>query len=481
MKLGVCLFHLFTLVSSLLIGSSAEKEPAVHQGQLENGVLYWIHPYTSCEHMTTIKVIWKVEEQIDSYGTEIPYADTEELISFFEFCRDKIHPQSESVGIIVVGDFNGDDVHQACEEAFSEIGLNPLKERLQGVHIGGKPDCAHVEVSLYYPTPLLESKSLEGLKKQWRVFFLQRLLTQKVQQMLYVSNAVSIPAFESNFCLPGQGFVFRAQCGLDNCLKVLSTYLAALRDIKKTGIDPEEFVALQKESEKKIESLLKSPPAAAFLTNYYTDQFILGMKLPDYKSYATMSQAVVRSLLLKEVEETLGELIQEENRTITVVGPLQIEESRKQLLEIASGVFTGSGFDNDPFASLPVTEEERKHIRYIIETVGKTSAIMLPFHAETLEDLGQRVQHVHPLRFLETIFVDPYLKKCMASIRDSFFKWRNFLAGFSKRIEEEHANDHVIPYLMGFCKRVKADPDQVRVLVQKKQWEALVAYLIEGS
>ncbi|MGH7889447.1 MAG: hypothetical protein ACRENF_02730, partial [Thermodesulfobacteriota bacterium] len=95
------------------------------------------------------------------------------------------------------------------------------------------------------------------------------------------------------------------------------------------------------------------------------------------------------------------------------------------------------------------------------------------------------VQGVHPLRFLGTIFSSSYLKKCMVGVKDSYFTWKCFMngqgntPGFLKKCEREYKNSNMLPYVVSFCQIVKAHPDQVRSLIEKREFEKLVEYLVK--
>ncbi len=101
--------------------------------------------------------------------------------------------------------------------------------------------------------------------------------------------------------------------------------------------------------------------------------------------------------------------------------------------------------------------------------------------------LGNKVQHVHPFKFLEIVLNTPHLKQSMLIVEDGFLnlKWRGFFdgtsqsPGFSAKCEREYARDNLAPYIVGFCQTVKANPEQVRFFVEKKEWENLVRFLVK--
>ena len=60
-----------------------------------------------------------------------------------------------------------------------------------------------------------------------------------------------------------------------------------------------------------------------------------------------------------------------------------------------------------------------------------------------------------------------------------FFNGSDHSPGFITKCEREFAKDNLDPYIVGFCQAVKANPEQVRFFVEKKEWEKLVRFLIK--
>jgi hypothetical protein len=130
------------------------------------------------------------------------------------------------------------------------------------------------------------------------------------------------------------------------------------------------------------------------------------------------------------------------------------------------------------FFGLPITKEEKKTIAKIIQTMASKNEIMLLFEKRSLERKGKMIENVHPLRFLEVIFSDEELKSCLRSIQKSHFKWGHFIDGLARRLEEEAEKGNLFPYLNAFCQSIRANNEAVLHLAKKKDWEALVVYLL---
>ena len=116
----------------------------------------------------------------------------------------------------------------------------------------------------------------------------------------------------------------------------------------------------------------------------------------------------------------------------------------------------------------------------IISTMAENNVITLAFKRSELDHLGKKIHHVHPMRFLGTVFSNPYLKKCMEEIADSHFKWNGFIDGFGARMDGEADRHNLHRYARGLCKAIKADHDLVAPYIDHRNWEGLVKHLIRN-
>lgn len=142
-------------------------------------------------------------------------------------------------------------------------------------------------------------------------------------------------------------------------------------------------------------------------------------------------------------------------------------------------------YATDAYEKLSITKADAETIYEIIDTLGSSGLWKLYKIEDDMVELGTQIQHVHPLKFLEVVFTDPHLKDCMVKTEDSFFKWRGFMKGSGKspgfiaKCEREYDKDNFAPYIDDFCKAVKADPEQVRDLIERKKWETLIRILLK--
>jgi hypothetical protein len=130
------------------------------------------------------------------------------------------------------------------------------------------------------------------------------------------------------------------------------------------------------------------------------------------------------------------------------------------------------------FAKLTITDEEKRMMREVIQTVGRGSEIKLGMMYLSLSKKRAQLMHIHPLRSLATQITDEYTKQCLGKLLDHSMKRDNYLSDFSSKMKEEGAKDNVLKYVDGFCKEVKANPIQVRMYITHQEYEKLIRYLI---
>jgi hypothetical protein len=128
----------------------------------------------------------------------------------------------------------------------------------------------------------------------------------------------------------------------------------------------------------------------------------------------------------------------------------------------------------------PVTADEKQDIGFIVNTLGMSSVTKIAKNKSSLKSAGNRVNHVHPLRFLMTIFLDDRMKASMQSLQKRSLMWDEFISGLKKSLYEEAARDNMkVEYVQDFSATLKLSFEQVYPYVQQERWEQLVKALIQ--
>ncbi len=132
------------------------------------------------------------------------------------------------------------------------------------------------------------------------------------------------------------------------------------------------------------------------------------------------------------------------------------------------------------YQELPCTDQDQAIIGEIITTMSENGKLSLLFMQSHLKQLGAEINHVHPLKFLSTIFANPRLKTCMNSVYDDYFKRNGFLEGLGPSLTNEADKGKLDQYAEEFAQEVKVPVEGVRKFFQSRNWEEFVRYLMEN-
>jgi len=133
------------------------------------------------------------------------------------------------------------------------------------------------------------------------------------------------------------------------------------------------------------------------------------------------------------------------------------------------------------YESLFISIEDKQNINSLLMTMADNGVFKLLFEKKRLERIGHKISHVHPMRFLGTVFSDPRLVRCMYSIRRSGFKWDGFIDGFSERFKKEIKANNINKYIPGFAEMLDLKQADIQAYVNYKDFEGLVLYLMEKT
>jgi len=127
-----------------------------------------------------------------------------------------------------------------------------------------------------------------------------------------------------------------------------------------------------------------------------------------------------------------------------------------------------------------VTSKEKEDIRYILTTLATNGWVDLMNKQSALEKVGDRIDHLHPLRFLMTVFTDEELKGCVHAIRDRNRIWKEFFGPMTKTMDgESDRNNMKKEFVQDFAKKVRVDAHLLIPQVQSRQWNELMDTLLK--
>jgi hypothetical protein len=117
----------------------------------------------------------------------------------------------------------------------------------------------------------------------------------------------------------------------------------------------------------------------------------------------------------------------------------------------------------------PLTEEDKKNINYMINTLSGRSMFGLLAVKSDLEAAGEATDHINPLTHLQYIFSDPELKAKTKNI--GRVAWKRYVSDFgdalSQAKEEGKINDEI---LKEFAGKVNVSYDVLKPLYDEEDW-----------
>ena len=127
-----------------------------------------------------------------------------------------------------------------------------------------------------------------------------------------------------------------------------------------------------------------------------------------------------------------------------------------------------------------VTEPEKKDLTYIVTSLANDSLISLGTSKSSLKKAGDRIDHIHPFRFLMTVFTDEKLKAGAHAIRDrGGWVWEGFIDGLTGSLKEEAARLNLLQFAPDFAQKVKIDLALILPSLEQGKMTEFVNVLID--
>jgi hypothetical protein len=127
-----------------------------------------------------------------------------------------------------------------------------------------------------------------------------------------------------------------------------------------------------------------------------------------------------------------------------------------------------------------VTKSEKKDIAYIVTTLAYDSLLSIGTSASSLKETKKRIIHIHPFRFLMTVFTDEKLKAGIHAIRDrGGWIWSGFIDGLEGSLNEEAGRKNLLQFAPDFAKKVHINVELIMPSLQQGKWGDFVNILID--
>lgn len=126
-----------------------------------------------------------------------------------------------------------------------------------------------------------------------------------------------------------------------------------------------------------------------------------------------------------------------------------------------------------------LTHTEKKDLHYLITSLANDSLISIAIHRSNLEHAGDRIEHLHPLRFLLTVFADEELKVGLRNIRSRGWIWGDFLGGLKQSLITEASIGNIQKeHIQDFAAKLELDPQYLLPAIDRHQWDEFIEILI---
>jgi hypothetical protein len=127
-----------------------------------------------------------------------------------------------------------------------------------------------------------------------------------------------------------------------------------------------------------------------------------------------------------------------------------------------------------------VTKDEREEISFLICTMGYKSLPKIWQERSALKRAGDKIDHIHPLRFLMCIFSDEEMKAAMSNLKGRDFVWGEFKKGLFNTLAIESENENMSrDFIEDFAKKIDVDSHLILRPLQNKKWEEFITILIK--
>lgn len=130
---------------------------------------------------------------------------------------------------------------------------------------------------------------------------------------------------------------------------------------------------------------------------------------------------------------------------------------------------------------IKATKRDKEDISYIVTTLGRSSLKKIWDAESSLKKAGDRIDHLHPLRFLAHVFSDEETKVGLLQIKErGGIPSKKFFGNLYDTLSNEaELNNLKQEYIIDFANTLKIDPNKIFKPIEKRDWKELLTVLIE--
>lgn len=425
---------------------------------------------------------------------------------FLNSCSDELLNTAQdpsSIKILLAGNFSMSEIEELVANAFSDVSYvtdQPLHSPVSLLQ-QGEDSNAYVTIQFIPEETSLETNF--DLKQFWITKCIETILKEKLtsSSQYYTSLSHSFQNRKFDFACS-----ITATCPQQYALETVEELLAQEEELKKP-ISESEFLSSKTKIIAELERIRKDVENSDSSTILSLRKDLLQAGSPNLslRKFLLSSLALLKEIKLDKVNSMASNLLQDNRRGVVVHVPVFSTLAHNNLIAVIEnpGYRVDKSKSNltkptlesieviqsDPFLKhLTLTDSDRHTIASIIETVAYTNPLLLLPKQGEMKRKGDKINIVHPLRFLGVVFTDHELVKALKKIKENGFKWDGFLTGklsgrdgIAQRLDEEYNSNNFMEYVPGFCRHLGLNAEQeehVRKYCNKKDWGGLILYLM---
>lgn len=127
------------------------------------------------------------------------------------------------------------------------------------------------------------------------------------------------------------------------------------------------------------------------------------------------------------------------------------------------------------------TGDEREFVFYIVNTLGNKSLDKIWRAESSLKRAGDKIDHLHPLRFLEIVFTDEELKAAIRNLKNKRLVWSQFKGGLYGSLTEEAGRGNLTEdQVLDFTNNIGIDIAIIYPSILKADWDEMLTLLIKN-
>jgi hypothetical protein len=129
---------------------------------------------------------------------------------------------------------------------------------------------------------------------------------------------------------------------------------------------------------------------------------------------------------------------------------------------------------------IPATKTEQEIVQYIVITMANKSPAKIWKERNSLKKSGDKLDHLHPFRFLLAIFTHEEAKAAVASLKGNNWVYGYFKEGLYTSLTEEHEKHNLkVEHVNDFAAQLGIDGQIILPSIKSCDWDELVTLLIK--